>query len=155
MTKDSTRLEVRGEIRAGACSWSKDELAALPASAQVADVGALVPGRRGTAIRLVALLDAAGPAQSARFVNIESRDPAFAVSVPLGELASAVVIYAEGGAPLAPEKGGPFRLLVPGHDDECVNVKQVVRLELARERGRDTRPIDDDEHRKLHACKRT
>lgn len=155
MTNETVRLEVSGEVRAGARAWSVDELAALPASAQVADVATLVPGRRGTAIRLGALLDAAGPSQTARFVNIESRDPAFAVSVPLSELASAVVIYADGGAPLAPEKGGPFRLLVPGHDDECVNVKQVVRLELARARGRDTRPVDDDEHRKLHACKRT
>lgn len=154
MTNESVRLEVRGEVRAGVRSWSADELAALPAAAQVADVGALVSGKRGTAVRLSALFDAAGLLPAARFVNIESRDSAFAVSVPLGELASAVMIYAEGGAPLAPDKGGPFRLLVPGHDDDCVNVKQVVRLELARERGRDTRPADDDEHRQLHACKR-
>ena len=84
-------------------------------------------------------------------MNLASSDPKFAVSVLLDELPrGALVVYELDGAPLPPEKGGPFRFLVPGHTDECVNVKQLARIELARERGRDTRPADDAEHRKLH-----
>lgn len=154
MTQANDELEVSGEVRSGAIAWTKEKLASLPAAAQIADVGALVPGRRGAAVRLSALLERAGRLPTARYVDVASKDPAFAVSVPIAELDEAVVMYAVDGVALAPEKGGPFRLLVPGHADECVNVKQVVRIALSRERGRDTRPIDDEEHEKLHACKR-
>jgi hypothetical protein len=47
-------------------------------------------------------------------------------------------------------KGGPFRLLVPGHADDCVHVKQLASIELSDRPGRDTRPKDDAEHAKLH-----
>jgi DMSO/TMAO reductase YedYZ molybdopterin-dependent catalytic subunit len=146
---DAPRLEISG-ARARA-SYAPADLARLPAEAQVADVGTLVPGRRGRAVRLAALLDAAGigPADGLH-AHIASSDPSFAVSVPLAELRGALVVYELDGRALDPSRGGPFRLLVPGHPDECVHVKGIARLALADRPGRDTRPTDDAEHAALH-----
>jgi len=140
---------VEGAPVAGA-SFGIEDCAALPADSQVGDVSTLVPGRTGRAVRLAALIEKAGGARGARFLNIASKDSSFAVSLPLAEARDAVVVYALGDGPLPDAKGGPFRLLVPGHPDECVHVKQVVRLELSDRPGRDTRPVDDAEHAKLH-----
>ena len=150
---DTPRLHLTGSLSGGAASFAAADLAALPADAQVADVGVLVPGRAGRGVRLAALLERARPAREARHLNIASTDPAFAVSVPIDELRAAIVVYELAGAPLAPAKGGPFRLLVPGHPDECLNVKGLARLELSPDPGRDTRPKDDAEHAALHRKK--
>ncbi|MBK7877095.1 MAG: molybdopterin-dependent oxidoreductase [Planctomycetes bacterium] len=131
------------------------ELARLPADAQVADVAALVPGRAGRAVKLAALRVLAGEEPGVAFLDVASADPGFAVSLPIAEARDAVVVYELDGAPLPPNKGGPFRLLVPGHSDECVHVKSVARLSLSAARGRDTRPVDDAEHAQLHAKKKS
>ncbi|MBI5362494.1 MAG: molybdopterin-dependent oxidoreductase [Planctomycetes bacterium] len=129
------------------------DLARLPADAQVPDVSKVVPGRSGRAVKLAALRALAGERSGAQFLDVQSSDPAFAVSVPIAEVRDAIVVYELDGRPLSPWKGGPFRFLVPGHADECVNVKQLARLVLGAARGRDTRPADDAEHAKLHAKK--
>lgn len=140
-----------GLVVKGEAAFSRESCAALPAAAQVADVSALVPGKAGRAVRLSAVLAKAGARPDARFLHVASSDPAFAVSLPLAEVADrALVVFELDGAPLPAAKGGPFRLLVPGHPDECVNVKQLARLELSDQPGRDTRPADDAEHAKLH-----
>jgi len=135
-------------------SVTPEDCAAMPESAQVPDVSALVPGRAGRGVRLAALLDRArapsAGSRGARYLHVASQDPAFAVSLPLAEAADAIVVYSLDGAPLPEKKGGPFRLLVPGHRDECVHVKQVASLELSDRPGRDTRPQDDAEHEALH-----
>lgn len=148
---ETPRLPLTGSLHGGPASFGAAEFAALPLCAQVPDVGALVPGRKGRGVRLSALLERARPTAEARWLNIASRDPAFAVSVPLDEVrATAVVVYELDGAPLPSAKGGPFRLLVCGHPDECLNVKELARLELSPVPGRDTRPKDDAEHAALH-----
>jgi DMSO/TMAO reductase YedYZ molybdopterin-dependent catalytic subunit len=52
--------------------------------------------------------------------------------VPLAALREALLVHGQAGAPLAPEQGGPFRLLIPkgvaGAPDSCANVKAVVRI---------------------------
>jgi 2-dehydropantoate 2-reductase len=147
----TAHLLVAGALQGGDRPFAASDLAALPASAQIADVGALVPGRTGRGVRLAALLESARPSADARWLNVASLDPAFAVSVPLDEVRSeGIVVYELDGAPLPASKGGPFRLLVRGHPDECLNVKQLARLELSPERGRDTRPTDDAAHAALH-----
>ena len=131
-------------------SLTHADLKALPAAAQVGEVGLIVPGKHGRAVWLEALLPRGA---RAAFLNLTSADPGFAVSIPWSELPrGALVLYEQGGQPL--EKGGPFRFLVPGHADECVHVKQLCCIELSGTRGRDTRPIDDAEHRKLHQKQR-
>ena len=147
----TSTLEIAGTSRAGGLRLAASDLAALPSSAQVADVGTLIAGRKGRAVRLAAIVDLARPSSATRHLNITSRDPAFAVSVPLDEVRDrALVVYELDGLPLDPAKGGPFRLLVCGHPDECVNVKELVRLEFSDRPGRDTRPKDDAEHQALH-----
>jgi 2-dehydropantoate 2-reductase len=149
---EDPKLVVR--TSAGEVALARADLAAMAASAQVGDVSAVVPGRAGRAVRLSALIERAGGRAGARFLNISSRDPSFAVSIPLAEAEDALVVYDLAGAALPDAKGGPFRLLVPGHADECVHVKQVARLELSERAGRDTRPRDDTEHAKLHQKKK-
>ena len=147
-------FEIRGRI-ASPLALDIEGCRAFPPAAQIADAGTLVRGKQGRALRLSAILERARPAPGARFANISSSDPAFAISVPLEELAErAVVIYAAAEGPLAAQQGGPFRLLVPGHPDECVNVKQLAAIEISDKPGRDTRPSDDAEHAKLHAKKK-
>ncbi len=130
-----------------------EDCAAMPRSAQVADVSKLVPGRAGSAVLLAALLERVR-AGGARYLNVASTDPGFAVCLSLTEVSSALVVYALDGAPLPAAKGGPFRLLVPGHSDECVHVKSVATIALAERPGRDTRPVDSAEHEKLHQAKK-
>ncbi|MFO1010636.1 MAG: molybdopterin-dependent oxidoreductase [Planctomycetota bacterium] len=150
---DAPRLELTG-LCSNPLALRREDLARLPADAQVDDVARLVPGRAGRAVRLAALRALAGERPGARFLDVASQDSNFAVSVPIAEVANALVVYELDGAPLPPAKGGPFRLLVPGHADECVHVKQVARLALSAAHGRDTRPLDDAEHAKLHAKKK-
>ncbi len=153
---ETPRLTVAGTLEGPPLALAVRDLAAMPAAAQVPDVGALVPGRKGRGVQLAALLERARPARTARWLNIASLDPAFAVSVAIDEVRDAgIVVYELDGAPLAPEKGGPFRLLVRGHADECLNVKQLARLELSATPGRDTRPKDDAEHAALHKRTKT
>ena len=142
-------------LRIGSSTFSFEDCGNLPTSEQVADVAALVPGRAGRAVRLAALLERGGAPKSARYLHLASIDPAFAVSLPLEEAKGALVVYALADAPLPASKGGPFRLLVPGHADECVHVKQLASIDLSDRPGRDTRPKDDAEHRKLHQKRKT
>jgi DMSO/TMAO reductase YedYZ molybdopterin-dependent catalytic subunit len=147
------KLEVRA-AREGAApsalSLDRAALGSLP-KGQVPDVGALVNGKKGRGVHLSAILSRLGAGARAQHVHIASSDAGFAVSVPIGEvLATAIVVYELDGAPLPADKGGPFRLLVPGHPDECVNVKQLARLEFADAPGPDTRPKNDAEHARLH-----
>jgi DMSO/TMAO reductase YedYZ molybdopterin-dependent catalytic subunit len=146
---DAPQLELSGLVRSERVRFDRAALARLPG--QVPDVGALVPGRRGRGVRLKSVLEAAGFDRKAGYANLLSSDPSFAVSVPLAEvLEQGVIVYEQDDAALAPEKGGPFRLLVSGHADECVHVKALERVELSARPGRDTRPKDDAEHQKLH-----
>lgn len=151
----SPALEITGLVQAGALALDRAALARLPAASQVPDVGVLVRGKRGRGVQLAAIAAHARVDPSALHLHIASSDAAFAVSVPLSEvLAGAVVVYELDGAPLPSAQGGPFRLLCCGHPDECVSVKTLARLTFALAPGRDTRPKDDDEHRRLHAAAR-
>lgn len=149
MTTNDALLSIEGLV-ARPRRFDARALAALDPRAQVDDVGQLVPGRKGRAVRLAALLELAGADPRATHLDLASVDPKFAVSEPLSACAGALVVYELDGAPLASSKGGPFRLLVPGHRDECVHVKGLARIALAAQRGRDTRPVDDAEHERMH-----
>lgn len=116
-------------------------LATLPESQQVEDLGAILPGRRGRAIRVRGLLELPAIRAEADHVTFHAQDRRFAASLTLEQAREhGVLVYEMDGAPLSPEKGGPFRLLAPGLGDLCANVKSVNRLELTRGPGKDTRP---------------
>lgn len=155
VTNWSSIMDGMDGLRIGSSTLRFEDCARLPAADQVADVATLVPGRAGRAVKLSAILERAGASKAARFLHVVSRDPSFAVSLPLEEAKDALVVYALGDEPLPESKGGPFRLLVPGHADECVHVKQLAAIDLSDRPGRDTRPKDDAEHEKLHQKKKT
>jgi DMSO/TMAO reductase YedYZ molybdopterin-dependent catalytic subunit len=77
-----------------------------------------------TGVPLVALLDEAGVEAAAVEVLFRGSDRgtpadvgheiAFERSLPVAEVAGAIVAYAMNGRPLPPEHGAPFRLVVPG-----------------------------------------
>ncbi len=148
-------LRVEGLV-ARAFEFGFADLAALPG--QVPDVSVLVPGREGTAVPLAALLCAVDVAADATHVTLESNDGRFAASTLLGDVASAVVVYALDGAPLPASLGGPCRFLIPeattcatGPADPCANVKALGVLRLEQGMGRDTRPTTVRAHAELHA----
>jgi len=141
-------LRIVGAGGSPSISLTPEDCSALPESAQVPDVSALVPGKAGRGVRLAAMLPKAPRPGS--YLHVSSSDPSFAVSLPFAEAAGAIVVYSLDGAPLPEKKGGPFRLLVPGHADECVHVKQLASLEISDRPGRDTRPKDDAAHEALH-----
>jgi DMSO/TMAO reductase YedYZ molybdopterin-dependent catalytic subunit len=141
-------LRIVGAGGSPAITLTPEQCAALPESAQVPDVSALVPGKSGRGVRLAAVLPKAPRAGA--YLHVASSDPSFAVSLPLAEASNAIVVYSLHGAPLPEQQGGPFRLLVPGHQDECVHVKQLASLEISDRPGRDTRPVDDAAHEALH-----
>jgi enoyl-CoA hydratase len=117
----------------GACEQPAElgyeELGRLPAEDQVPDVGVLVDGKKGKAVRLAALLRAARPLSSAAHVAVTSDDGKAQAALTVDEAARGLVVYALRDQPLPEDQGGPFRLLIPDHD-ACANVKRVGRIEL-------------------------
>jgi len=115
------------------------DLRAVPARHQVPDVGALVDGRRGAAVRLAALAELARVSDEARFVHVESLDGGFTANVPLEQaLAGGLVLHALDGDDLPARFGGPFRLLFADSEDCSVNVKFLGRVEFVPEPGSHT-----------------
>jgi len=132
-------IEVNGPCVADALELAWTDLAALPAEHQVADVGALVEGRRGSAVRLAALAQAARVSEEARFVHVASEDGGFSANVALDEaLEGGLVLYALDGAELPRAWGGPFRLLFADGEDCSLNVKFLGRVAFVREPGEHT-----------------
>jgi 2-dehydropantoate 2-reductase len=118
-----------------------DDLRGYPAETQVADVSTLAPKRAGQALRLAALLTAAGPLPDAQYVTLHSSDGSFSASIALGEIRDrALVVYQKDGAALPESLGGPIRFLIPEFNDPCANVRGLGRIELTTAPGRDTRP---------------
>ncbi|MGE0713354.1 MAG: enoyl-CoA hydratase-related protein [Planctomycetota bacterium] len=121
-------FELRGALAAPR-RFTREDLAALPPEAQVLDVAALVPGRSGRAARLAALLDAAGADPASNGV-VHAACGGFSYPQTAALLRAGLVVYEQDGAPLSDAAGGPFRLLIPGCEDRCANVKQLGAIEL-------------------------
>ena len=140
-----------------------EDLSGMPEEAQVADVSRFQPTRKGDAVTLEVLLGLAGPEPGATHVTLHADRDDFHVSIPLEVIrGQGLIVYKCGGGRLAPEQGGPIRLLIrdpsachAGELDECANVKYLSRIELTSGRGRDTRPADDAAHRALHERQRS
>jgi len=146
------RIEQEGKP---AQTFDFDELSRL--DGQIDDVGELIPGRVGRAVRLRSILDRVRPSEELDYLTVESTDGKFAASVPLEQLRRAVIAYRLDNQPLPKENGGPLRFLIPndegcatGGADACANVKFVGTLRLTKGPGRDTRPATPRQHADLH-----
>lgn len=112
-------------------SATREVLAALPGG--LPDVGALFPKRTGEAARMAALWSHLELPTRGSAVIIAS-DGFASEPVPISALCEGVLIHSVAGKALAPEKGGPFRLMIPEEVADapsgCANVKGVVRIVL-------------------------
>lgn len=150
-------LTIGGAVnQAQTLTWR--QLSKVDTNFQVADVGTIVPGRQGCAVRLTGLAELAGITADVDFVTLHASHDDFHASVPLADVASrGLLVYADAGEPLPTARGGPFRFLIDSVDacqasdvDECANVKFVDRIEFSVGRGHDNRPTSDAEHQRLH-----
>lgn len=113
----------------------------LPPDEHVEDIGRLMPGMTGRAIKINGLLEVPALAVDADHVTFHSADGTYAATLTLQQAREfGLLLYEQDGKPLPPERGGPFRLLAPGLGDLCANVKGVRRIEVRIGSGKDTRP---------------
>jgi 2-dehydropantoate 2-reductase len=119
----------------------RESLTKLPAEHQVDDLGIIMPNMNGKAVRVKGILEVPALAIGADHVTFHSQDGQFAASLTVRQaMDHGVLVYELDGQPLPESKGGPFRLVAPGLGDLCAHVKGVVRIELTKGPGKDTRP---------------
>lgn len=140
---DRLTLHVGG-ADAPAIEITHDRLFGAPDAERVADIGELVPGRKGSGVRFSWVASLAAPGDDLEYVTLESTDGGFAATLTRDEVAGAVLVHAEGDRPFGEQDGGPFRLYIPGASDRCGNVKHLGRVAFAASPGADTRPPEEE-----------
>ena len=133
VTREAWSLQVHGAC-ASPLSLRLDDLAALPQVSQEADFHCVTGWSvEDLALRGVALetaLALAGPAEDATHLMCHAAD-GYSTNLPLEEALKpdVLLVTAVDGAPLAPEHGGPVRIVVP-ELWAWKGAKWVTRLEL-------------------------
>ena len=112
-------------------------------------------------VPLRSILQRAGVEADATHITVTASDGEFSASVPLVDVADALLVYELEEEPLPVDMGGPFRFLIPNVGscasaavDACANVKYVARLTVSKGPGRDTRPSTRTDHEALHRVER-
>ncbi|BFU91708.1 MAG: hypothetical protein NTAFB01_28950 [Nitrospira sp.] len=132
------RVRIEGAV-VQPLSFDRAAIASLPAEHHV-DVSTVMSGVKGRGIRLKGLLDVPALAIEADHVAFHASDGKYSACLTLEQAREhGVLVYELDGAALPDAKGGPFRLITPGLDDLCANVKNVARIEISKGPGRDTR----------------
>jgi DMSO/TMAO reductase YedYZ molybdopterin-dependent catalytic subunit len=114
--------------------WTWDELHALPQEQVTADIHCVTKWSKldthWQGVSVQTLLEQVSHDESARYVTAFS-DGGYTTNLPLADVldGKAWIVYAYEGQPLAPEHGGPARLLVP-HLYFWKSAKWVRGLEL-------------------------
>ena len=94
---------------------------------QIADISTLVPDRQGQGVWVREVLDHTPNADAIFYADADR----FSATVALALVREqGLLIYGLDGHPLPASYGGPLRLIIPGHDDRCANVKGVARVEI-------------------------
>jgi len=138
-------LQILGDVRPGGRQrWTHADLDSAPTGARVDDISKVLPGRRGRGVLLRWLIEQSCPGEAARWACLESADGSFAASLEVDDLEGAVVVHADEQGPLGQDRGGPFRLLIPGAADACGNIKHLGRVTLGAAPERDTRPPESE-----------
>ena len=115
-------------------SWSWDQIQALPSRDWTVDISCVTKwtklDMRWHGVSVYTLLDAVELDRRAAFA-IAYSDGGYTTNLPIADIVNdqAFVAYGYDGKPLAPEHGGPARLLVP-HLYFWKSAKWVRRLEL-------------------------
>ena len=115
-------------------TWTWDEAHALPQSEYRGDIHCVTTwSKLGTwfgGVSVDVLLDAAGPLLSSGFV-LATSTTGYTTNLPLDDVrgGKAWIAWSHEGAPLAPDHGGPARLLVP-HLYFWKSAKWVTRLTI-------------------------
>ncbi len=94
---------------------------------QIVDISTLVPDRQGQGVWVREVLDHTPNADAIFYADADR----FSATVDLALVREqGLLIYGLEGQPLPASYGGPLRLIIPGHDDRCANVKGVARVEI-------------------------
>jgi DMSO/TMAO reductase YedYZ molybdopterin-dependent catalytic subunit len=123
-----------GGLVAEARTWDWADAHRLPASAYEGDIHCVTGwskfGVRFAGVSLDAFLEAAAPLPSATHA-VAYAHTGYTANLPLADLTGgrAWIVWEYGGQPLAPEHGGPARLVVP-HLYFWKSVKWIAGLEL-------------------------
>lgn len=138
------RLSVGGIVERPNFGFTFDDLARVDAKHQVSDVGAYatparVEGRPLQGVRIAAIAELVAPDPDVLYMLARTHGK-FSVSVWRREVERlAIIAYARAGKPLPAEIGGPFRLLLPGFNDESRDLWDVAVIEFSNQGGRDSR----------------
>ena len=114
-TRESWSFGIQGAVR-GAQSWTWAEFRALPRETFTVDIHCVTKWSKldttWSGVSLDTLLDAVGPTGTHVLAFC---DGGYTTNVPLADVTGGKALVALGfdGRPLAPEHGGPARLLVP------------------------------------------
>jgi DMSO/TMAO reductase YedYZ molybdopterin-dependent catalytic subunit len=133
-------LSIEGLVRKPA-SWSWDAFRSLPARDWTVDISCVTKwtklDMRWRGVSVDTLLEAVDIDPSAAFV-IAWSDGGYTTNLPLGDVVNgqAFVAFEYDGRPLAPEHGGPARLVVPGrYFWKSAKWLRGLRLQRDDERG--------------------
>jgi DMSO/TMAO reductase YedYZ molybdopterin-dependent catalytic subunit len=138
------RLAIGGIVERPNFGLTFEDLAGLDATYQLDNVGAYatsarLPGAPMQGVRLAGIIELVHVDPEVLFLCATTRD-GFRISVWKREVERlGIIAYARDGAPLAPDLGGPFRLLLPGFKDEARDVWDVGVIEFADKSGKDSR----------------
>jgi 2-dehydropantoate 2-reductase len=122
-------------------TFTRKNLLQLPQEHQVDDIGTVIPGMAGRAVRVKGVLEIPALGVDADHVTFHSADGQYAATLTLEQARDyGLLLYEFNGGPVPAGMGGPYRLFTPGMGDLCANVKGVVRIEVRAGTGKDTRP---------------
>jgi 2-dehydropantoate 2-reductase len=122
-------------------TFSRTNLFQLPREHQVDDIGTVIAGMAGRAVRVKGLLEVPALGVDADHVTFHSADGQYAATLTLEQARDyGLLLYEINGGPVPAGMGGPYRLFTPGMGDLCANVKAVGRIEVRAGTGKDTRP---------------
>ena len=137
-------LRIDGEV-VQPVSLDRAAIQQLPAEHLLVDVGTVVPGMKGKAIRVKGLLDVPALKVSADHVTFHSLDGRYAATLTLEQAREyGLLLFEANGEPLQVEKGGPFRLLTPGLNISVPMSRAWDVLNCVSDRERTTRPPAED-----------
>lgn len=132
---DGWTLDIHGSI-GHRVRLDRDELRDFPAETFIDDFGCvegwIANDLSWRGIRVGEILDRAEPTLGSDHALVRSLDGDYACSFPIDRLAEALLAFELDGEPLAPEHGGPARLVPTDGDSDCwESIKWVSEIELA------------------------